>query len=590
MLQRDDRKGGIIIQVGIIFALCVVITGLITYTTQYNNTRSLVTRQTESRSERAAAEAQRAFQEYPSYRWLLRYWYEHWDELDIEYDVHFTDSTETVKKCDILNARYPDLELRYVTEQKANSLASEDQKLFAEIMYTWILTRLNEIKTINSIDYLFIVTTEPPYNHQFFIMSAAEPGAVRGTEYEQVYPLGVMSDVGDSQQKAMASAVKHDSYVADAGKYVDYYAYLNKVDGKDVLIGLTFNLTEMMIMVSEQTQRNSMFSMGYQILYSILCSLAILVFVLNPLKMIQSSIREYKESKDSHKVAEIMSKIQLNNEIGELATDFTELTQEIDDYVDVIQSITSEKERMAAELGLAKQIQTSMLPQDFPPFPERNEFDIYASMNPAREVGGDFYDYFMTDDDHLWLVIADVSGKGIPAALFMMISMIILRIHARTSESPAEILSKANESISTRNTAEMFVTVWIGVLEISTGKITAANAGHEYPAIKHADGKFELLKDKHGLVLGGMEGVSYTEYEVELEPDSKLFVYTDGVPEATAKDKEMFGTDRMIDALNKNPDASPEEILRNVRSDVDDFVQDAVQFDDLTMLCLEYKG
>lgn len=590
MLQRDDRKGGIIIQVGIIFALCVVITGLITYTTQYNNTRSLVTRQTESRSERAAAEAQRAFQEYPSYRWLLRYWYEHWDELDIEYDVHFTDSTETVKKCDILNARYPDLELRYVTEQKANSLAPEDQKLFAEIMYTWILTRLNEIKTINSIDYLFIVTTEPPYNHQFFIMSAAEPGAVRGTEYEQVYPLGVMSDVGDSQQKAMASAVKHDSYVADAGKYVDYYAYLNKVDGKDVLIGLTFNLTEMMIMVSEQTQRNSMFSMGYQILYSILCSLAILVFVLNPLKMIQSSIREYKESKDSHKVAEIMSKIQLNNEIGELATDFTELTQEIDDYVDVIQSITSEKERMAAELGLAKQIQTSMLPQDFPPFPERNEFDIYASMNPAREVGGDFYDYFMTDDDHLWLVIADVSGKGIPAALFMMISMIILRIHARTSESPAEILSKANESICTRNTAEMFVTVWIGVLEISTGKITAANAGHEYPAIKHADGKFELLKDKHGLVLGGMEGVSYTEYEVELEPDSKLFVYTDGVAEATAKDKEMFGTDRMIDALNKNPDASPEEILRNVRSDVDDFVQGAVQFDDLTMLCLEYRG
>jgi sigma-B regulation protein RsbU (phosphoserine phosphatase) len=333
-----------------------------------------------------------------------------------------------------------------------------------------------------------------------------------------------------------------------------------------------------------------MLAMGYQILYSILTSLAILFFVLYPLKTIQSSIRSYKETKDSAEVTETLSKIQLNNEIGELATDFTDLTHEIDDYVDVIQKITSEKERMGAELSLAKQIQTSMLPQEFPPFPERGEFDIYASMDPAREVGGDFYDYFMTDDDHLWLVIADVSGKGIPAALFMMISMIILRIHARTGGSPAEVLAKANDSICSRNTVEMFVTVWIGVLEISTGKITAANAGHEYPAVKHADGQFELMKDKHGLVVGGMEGVKYKEYDIELEPGSKLFVYTDGVPEATAEDKEMFGTDRMIDALNKDPDASPEEILRNVRRDVDDFVQDAVQFDDLTMLCMQYKG
>lgn len=590
MLQKDDRKGSIIIQVGLIFVLCVVITGLITYTTQYNSTISYVTRQTEARSERAAAETERAFHEYPSYRWLFQYWYEHWDELDIEYDVYFTNSTKTEKKCAVLNERYPDMELRYASEQKVKTMAPEDQKLFAEIMYTWILTRLNEIKSINGIDYLFVVMTESPYTNQFFIMSAADPGAVRGTEYEQVYPIGVTSEVGASQQEAMKNAVKHDSHIADAGKYVDYYSYINLVSGKDVLIGLTFNLTEIMQMVSEQTQKNTMMAMGYQILYSLLCSFALLVFVLNPLKMIQSSIREYKETKDSKKVARVLSKIELNNEIGDLSNDFTELTHEIDDYVDVIQRITSEKERIGAELNLAKQIQTSMLPQEFPPFPERDEFDIYASMNPAREVGGDFYDYFMTDDDHLWLVIADVSGKGIPAALFMMISMIILRIHAKTGSSPAEVLAKANESICSRNTAEMFVTVWIGVLEISTGKIAAANAGHEYPAIKHGDGKFELIKDKHGLVAGGMEGAKYTEYEIDLEPGSKVFVYTDGVPEATAEDKEMFGTDRMIDALNNDSEASPEDILKNVRRAVDDFVQDAEQFDDLTMLCIEYKG
>ena len=172
----------------------------------------------------------------------------------------------------------------------------------------------------------------------------------------------------------------------------------------------------------------------------------------------------------------------------------------------------------------------------------------------------------------------------------MMASKIILQSVAMMGYSPAEVLRKTNDAICSNNEAEMFVTVWMGILELSTGKLTAANAGHEFPAIKEPDGKFELFKDKHGFVIGGMEGVRYKEYELQLKPGSKLFVYTDGVAEATSAEKELFGTERMIDALNTDPDAAPQELLKNVRASVDGFVKEAEQFDDLTMLCVEYKG
>ena len=245
--------------------------------------------------------------------------------------------------------------------------------------------------------------------------------------------------------------------------------------------------------------------------------------------------------------------------------------------------------RIESELNLATKIQAAMLPNIYPAFPDRPEFDIYASMNPAKEVGGDFYDYFLVDDDHLCMVMADVSGKGVPAALFMMASKIILANHAKMGKTPAQILTDTNAAICSNNREEMFVTVWLGILEISTGKLTAANAGHEYPVIKNADGKFELYKDKHGFVIGGMEGIRYKEYEIQMEPGSKLFLYTDGVPEATDAHEELFGTERMLAALNSDAEVSPEHILKRVRASVDNFVKDAEQFDDLTMLCLEYK-
>ncbi len=248
------------------------------------------------------------------------------------------------------------------------------------------------------------------------------------------------------------------------------------------------------------------------------------------------------------------------------------------------------KERLSTELQMGSRIQEGMLVHDFPPFPDRTEFDVYASMKPAREVGGDFYDIFLIDEDHLCLVMADVSGKGIPAALFMMVSKVILQSCAMLGQSAGEILNKMNEAICSNNKAEMFITVWVGILEISTGRISAANAGHEYPVLRRADGSYEIFKDKHGLVIGAMEDAHYEEYQIDMKPGDSIFLYTDGVPEATVAGDEMFGIDRLLAALNTEPAASPARVLDNVTTALKAFVGDAEQFDDCTMLCMEYKG
>ena len=243
-----------------------------------------------------------------------------------------------------------------------------------------------------------------------------------------------------------------------------------------------------------------------------------------------------------------------------------------------------------ADLATAWKIQDSMLPNDFPAFPERGEFEIFALMDPAREVGGDFYDFFLVDDDHLGIVMADVSGKGIPGAMFMMVSKIILKSRAMMGMSPAEALSETNEAICANNKEDMFVTIWFGVLEIPTGKITASNAGHEYPVFKKHDGDYELIKDKHGLVIGAYDTSVYSEYEMQMEPGDKLFLYTDGVPESTNSALKQYGTDRLVAALNEVKDGDPALTLQHVMVSIDAFVKEAEQFDDVTMLCLQYNG
>ena len=261
------------------------------------------------------------------------------------------------------------------------------------------------------------------------------------------------------------------------------------------------------------------------------------------------------------------------------------------EYVQIFSSVfwSARAMKNEAELNVASNIQKNMLPCIFPAFPEHKEFDIYATMTPAKEVGGDFYDFFLPDKDHLVMVIADVSDKGVPAALFMVIAKTLLKNCALSGDSPREILEKVNNQLCENNDAEMFVTVWLGKLQLSTGKMVCANAGHEYPVIRRRDGAYELLHDRHGFVLAGMENARYREYELTLQPGDKLFVYTDGVTEASSASRELYGTERLLQALNRTGAATPEETLSAVKADIDHFVGTAPQFDDITMLSFEMK-
>jgi sigma-B regulation protein RsbU (phosphoserine phosphatase) len=279
------------------------------------------------------------------------------------------------------------------------------------------------------------------------------------------------------------------------------------------------------------------------------------------------------------------------DEIEVLAEKFASLSARTIHYVGQVKKVTAEKERIKSELGMATAIQVSQLPHLFPAFPDRKEFDIYASMTPAKEVGGDFYDFFMLDEDHLGLVMADVSGKGVPAALFMVIAKTLIKNRAQMGGSPAEVLAYVNEQLCEGNDAELFVTVWFAILELSTGKGIAANAGHEHPVLRRSGGDYELVVYRHSPAVATLPGIRFREHEFELHPGDRVFVYTDGVPEAINVKEEDYGSDRMLAALNSCPPDTPmKETLRLVREDLDRFAGEMPQFDDVTMMAIDYKG
>ena len=344
---------------------------------------------------------------------------------------------------------------------------------------------------------------------------------------------------------------------------------------------------------------------SFTILYTIATILTVLLLgfllsrhirknMVEPINMIAEAAEAYvKDKKDGGTLSENHFKglgIDTGDEIENLYFTLSDMEKDLNAYEEDLTKAIQEQQRIGTELDLAKRIQEDMLPTIFPPFPERKDFDVYASMIPAKEVGGDFYDYFLIDDDHLCIIMADVSGKGVPAALFMMASKILLKTTAMAIPEPGKILARVNNQICSNNSLEMFVTAWLGILELSTGKLTAANAGHEYPIIRQHGGRYELYRDKHGFVMGGMEGMEYKEYEVLLKPGSEVFLYTDGVTEATSEKNEQFGTKRLLESLNSGLAPELKGVLERVNDAVDVFVGDAPQFDDITMLCLYYAG
>ena len=282
--------------------------------------------------------------------------------------------------------------------------------------------------------------------------------------------------------------------------------------------------------------------------------------------------------------------VKHDDELRELADSFATMYREVGAYIAKLETVTAEKERIGVELDVAAKIQSSMLPCIFPAFPDRNEFDIYATMDPAKEVGGDFYDFFMVDADHLAFVVADVSGKGVPAALFMVIGKTLIKDHTELHDDLGEVFTEVNNILCASNSEEMFITAFEGVLNLKTGELRYVNAGHEIPFLCRKGGVFEPYKVRAGFVLAGMQGIRYRAGSIQLEPGDKVFQYSDGIPEAINSEKAPYGMKRLESVLAKNSEKAPSELLPLVKADVDAFVGDADQFDDITMLCIEFKG
>ena len=330
--------------------------------------------------------------------------------------------------------------------------------------------------------------------------------------------------------------------------------------------------------------RNTFYSLLIGILSLVLLVLAFLLisfFVNRPIKKLSLGVAELGGGDLDRKI-DIKSK----DEIGMLAAVFNKMTVDLKESIEQNALERAEKERIVTELEVAATIQASMLPCTFPAFPKRTEFELYASMEPAKEVGGDFYDFFMIDADTLAVVIADVSGKGVPAALFMVVAKILIKNNSQYGKTPKEVFDTVNSLLCENNEADMFVTAFLGFLDIPTGKFTYVNAGHEPPFLKRAGGEFEKLRVNPNLMLAAMDGMVYRQEETVLRRGDMLLLYTDGVTEAVNPGYELFTAARLQISVNKYGSSDVTELITEIRAEIDRFANGAEQADDITMLTL----
>lgn len=365
--------------------------------------------------------------------------------------------------------------------------------------------------------------------------------------------------------------------------------YPLKVDGEvKGVIGVEIPMSTLQQALQEYIVNAVMVTAAVVIIFILLFMFYMYKKMISPINLIAKEAEKFVEN--NAEISEKLGEIKTKDEIQKLSESVLKMEIGIKEYIANLTKVTAEKERIGAELNVATQIQADMLPCIFPAFPERKEFDIFATMEPAKEVGGDFYDFFMVDEDHLAFLIADVSGKGVPAALFMVISKTLLKNQLLQGGNPKKVFEEVNNQLCENNKEGMFVTAWIGMLEISTGKLTYSNAGHNPPVLKRSDGNFEYLQCKPGFVLAGFEDMPYTLEEIQISKGDKIYLYTDGVTESINETEEQFGEERLKTVLNDNKDDIPEDILKAVKTKLDTFVGEADQFDDITMLCVHYNG
>lgn len=454
--------------------------------------------------------------------------------------------------------------------------------------FTTLYDTLYKIKTANNVLSLYISYMDSESMTGIYIIDAdkTETGCPTGT-WDIIYPQNY-------------EAMKHpengfEAYITDTEEYgwlCSAGAAVLDDSGKAVAHVFT-DISMESVMADRQAflMRLCAILIGITTVITLALIKVVNTALVKPINSLASAASSYVEAKEEGEVSALaLLDIHTGDEVENLSHALKRMERDINGYIENLTHVTAEKERIGAELSVATHIQASMLPCIFPAFPNRREFDIYATMTPAKEVGGDFYDFFLVDDDHLAVVIADVSGKGVPAALFMVIAKTLIKDHTQSGKPPEEVFTEVNRQLCEANDENLFVTAWMGVLEISTGKLVYVNAGHNSPVIGRKNGETEFLRSRPGFVLAGLDFTKYRAGSLELMPGDLLYLYTDGVTEAMNTAQELYGEERLKRTLDANVSAAPEEIFKAVKKDLDDFVADAPQFDDITMLAMRYLG
>ena len=455
--------------------------------------------------------------------------------------------------------------------------------------YRELLEILTKLREDNEAESLYLGVTDVATMKDLYLVDASIDDPCRPGVYDDVQPEHVEKiKAGDYEFPAFITNLPEYGWLCSASAPI-------RDEGGNV-IGVALVDISMNKIMSDR--RDFLVSLILITAVSALIMAALVLFLVNkflikPINVLSDAagafVSERQEAKSGRSQIALLS-IQTGDEIEQLSESVKKMETDLNTYIEELTAITSEKERIGAELDIATHIQSSMLPCIFPAFPERQEFDIYAQMTPAKEVGGDFYDFFMVDERHIAIVMADVSGKGVPAALFMVIAKTLIKDHTLPDWDLGDVFTTVNRILCESNSEGLFVTAFEGVLDLATGEFTFVNAGHEIPYLYKKESGFQPYKLKPGFVLAGMEGMKYSSGTITLDTGDKIFQYTDGVTEAVNPQNELFGAQRLCSVLNQSSQKTPCEMIRDVKAGIDAFVGSADQFDDITMLCLEYKS
>ncbi|MBR0133271.1 MAG: SpoIIE family protein phosphatase [Lachnospiraceae bacterium] len=593
---KKKKKRSLALQFGILFVIVAIVTIFINgYVTYLNQRKSYNEQCLENLDQISKHFTDRIISEEPDFREFVEWFIDNREKIQIlpsfRRDLKYTE----ISFYSYMRVNYPEM---YETQDFSFSKLDEDGKIYyATYRLSYWMSVFADIIREFDLSYAYFICPVPGEENTVVYMidpSTTIPDNDKDSEFlvigDKVYEDPKEHKYMWKTWEEGKSLLKADSV---DNKYGFMYTYCYPVRSKGKLVGMlcvdkdVVSVTDVIVfsVIRQGIVTAFIFVVATMVLFA-----CIRRFILWRIEGLQDDVEKYSENKDPAMAEEIKKRGGRNDEISTLSDKFSEMITSLDDYMKNLQHVTAEKEKISAELNVATQIQADMLPRVFPGFPEEEKYEIFATMDPAKEVGGDFYDFFMVDQDHLALVIADVSGKGVPAALFMVIAKTLIKNRLQMGETPSEALEHVNEQLCEGNDAELFVTVWIALIDLKTGHALEVNAGHERPAIRRKNGNYEMIRTKHSPAVAVMEGMTFRQTEFDLEPGDSIFVYTDGVTEATNKDEQLFGEERLNEALNRYAGLKPGALLPEITKEIDGFVGEAPQFDDITMLGMIYYG